>query len=42
MDRYAERVGYRGEWYLSFLEIMEQLDRAYLDWIAAEQKKDGD
>lgn len=34
IDRYAARFGWGGDQYLYFLEIMEQLDRAYLDYQA--------
>lgn len=36
MDRYAVRFGVQGDAYFAFLEIIEELDRAYLDWVSKE------
>lgn len=40
IDRYAERFGWHDDQYLYFLEIIEQLDRAYLEYQAERLEDD--
>lgn len=38
IDAYARAMGFMPQ-YVTFLEIIEELDRAYLDWVTEELKR---